>query len=131
MRKNTVLFATLIEAISSMDDVQMSQMLGYANQVLSNKAGKKVKEQTESKLNAKNQSVKFNVAKNVVSIDGFYPKDVFGVIKHELELAGVEYTRGVGFTFKTAKAAKEYASKRTEVTSAERNEYRKTVYGWA
>ncbi len=129
--KNTVLFATIIEAVSKMDDVQMSTMLGYANQLLAGSSkATKAKKPEESRLNAKNQSVKFNIAKNVISIDGFFPKDVFGVIKDELLLQGVEWEKGVGFKFKSAKAAKEYAAKRTEVTAEERNNYRKTVYGW-
>lgn len=130
--KNTVLFATLIESISKMDDVQMSTMLGYANQLLSTKSKTKTTPKaTESRLNAKNQSVTFNITKNVLSIDGFYPKDAFGVIRAELELMGVKYTKGQGFVFKTAKDAKAYMARRTEVTAKERNEYRKTVYGWA
>lgn len=130
--KNTVLFATLIEACSKMDDVQMSAMLGYANQVLGVKGKSKTKvKDGETRLNAKNQSVTFNLNKNVLSIDGFYPKDAFGVIRDELEKMGVKYTKGQGFVFKTAKDAKTYQAKRTEVTAKERNEYRKTVYGWA
>lgn len=130
--KNTVLFATLIESISKMDDVQMSTLLGYANQILSKKSAKgKIVKDGESRLNAKNQSVTFNQVKNVLSIDGFYPKDAFGVIREELEKMGVKYEKGQGFVFKTAKAAKEYAAKRTEVTAEERNTYRKDVYGWA
>lgn len=132
---NTTLFATLIGAISSMDDVQMSTMLGYANQLLNTKPESNTKpvksDDTKSKLNAKNQTISFNVAKNVISIDGFIPKDVFGVVRDELKTMGVEWAKGVGFTFKTAKAAKEYAAKRQMVTAEERNNFRKEVYGWA
>ena len=130
---NTVLFATLIESISKMDDVQMSTMLGYANQVLGSKSKKanKSNKPEETRLNAKDVAVKFKATKNALAIDGFIPKDAYGIIKQDLEIMGVEYHKGQGFVFKTAKAAKEYAEIRTVVTAEERNTYRKSVYGWA
>ncbi len=128
--KNTVLFATVIEAISKMDDVQMSTMLGYANQVLGTKAKSKNKPE-ESRLNAKDVDVAFKQTKNALAIDGYVAKDAYGVIKAELEQMNVAFVKGTGFVFKTAKAAKEYAAKRTQVSATERNTYRKDVYGWA
>ena len=129
--KNTVLFATVIEAISKMDDVQMSTMLGYANMVLGKQAKTKAKSTEESRLNAKDVDVKFALNKNALTIDGYIAKDAYGVIKTELEQMNVAFVKGTGFVFKTAKAAKEYAAKRTAVTAKERNTYRKDVYGWA
>lgn len=102
---------------------------------------------SKSKLNAKDAKVSLTRKKNVVTLDNSVGKDTFGILRKivEEDLGGA-YRKGEGFVFKpatvdlgdgkgeikrTAVQLASFFAGIKDISAAERNEYRKTQWGWS
>ena len=66
---------------------------------------------------------KFIVEDKVVKLDGFYGKKAFQAIKEVVNTkTGVEYEKGIGWTFKTKKSANDFAKSELIITAKEAND---------
>ena len=66
---------------------------------------------------------KFIVEDKVVKLDGFYGKKAFQAIKEVINAkTGIEYEKGIGWTFKTKKSANDFAKTELIITAKEAND---------
>lgn len=119
---NNVLFSNLIALVSTMDDKQMSTMLGYAVQITGTKSKTKAKkfEPKPDKDYDYEVDMSLKDSKTVKINKYIEKKDVWEALRNRFEPMGGKYDKDKKvIVFKTAKNAKEFVSNKV-VAKAER-----------
>lgn len=123
---NNQIFASIVAGLTNLDDVQGAQILaivnGYASMAPAavSKAAPAPKAKKPFKGEAKDVTVTFKVAKNVVTIDGYVGRDVWTVLRDRFTAAAGTYDKdSKSIMFPTQKAAAAFA-KNNVVTADER-----------
>lgn len=104
--------------------------IGGKDVKVNSKSSKNTNNTTNTKDNDKDKyaikhdiTPKFIVEDKVVKLDGFYGKKAFQAIKEVVNTkTGVEYEKGIGWTFKTKKSANDFAKSELIITAKEAND---------